>query len=217
MTRRRELSQGTFFLTLSLALFAIFAMLVWANGWQAGIRADQARTIRLLTAELRGQRWEVDRARALKTELTELRFLAKAVEGYSSPFYRITRAAWAEGQRQKVSPFLILAVAHRESNFDPGATSYRDAIDRDGNPVKVPVARGVMQINLDAWPDVDPGKVYNIEYNVAHGTRILRHYLDRKGGDVGAALFSYWGGDPERHGYGYPGRVLGSRFFEVVR
>lgn len=214
---RRHLSQGAFFLIVALVLCALFSLLMLANGWQAGVRADMARTIQVLTAELRGQRWEVDRARELKAELEELRFMAKAVEGYSGPFYRITRAAWAEGQRQQVSPYLILAVAHRESNFDPGATSYRDAIDRDGNPVKVPVARGVMQINLDAWPDVDPAKVYNIEYNVANGTRILRHYLDRKGGDVGAALFSYWGGDPERHGYGYPSRVMVSKFFEVAR
>ena len=216
MTRRRHLSQGAFFLILSMFLFAVFAVLMLANGWQAGVRADQARTIQVLTAELRGQRWEVDRARALKAELEELRFLAQAVEGYSTAFYRITRAAWTEGHRQGVSPYLILAVAHRESNFDPFARSYLDAVDKDGTTVKVPVAYGVMQINLDAWPDVDRGRIYDIAYNVQQGTRILRHDLDRRGGDVGAALFNYWGGDPERHGYGYPDRVLGSKYFDVT-
>lgn len=216
MTRRRHLSQGAFFTLLSLFLFAVFAVLMLANGWQAGVRADQARTIRVLTAELAGQRWEVDRARELKAELEALRFMAQAVEGYSPAFYRITRAAWSEGNRQDVSPYLILAVAHRESNFDPRAQSFRDAVDKDGNPVKVPVAYGVMQINLSSWPDVDRGRIYDIAYNVQQGTRILRHYLDRRGGDVGAALFNYWGGDPDRHGYGYPERVLGSKYFDAT-
>ena len=42
----------------------------------------------------------------------------------------------------------------------------------------------------------------------------MKHYHD-KHGDTAKSLFHYWGGDNDRHGYGYPSKVLGSKYFNV--
>ena len=223
MTKNKRMSIGTFLVINNLVWYVLFTLLLAGNAWQFRVRKDQGRQIVTMNRELRGQRFEVDRARALRPELWELQFIAKATMGHDPALYKGARAAWKWGRTRGISPYLILAVMHRESDFDPRARSYkplRDAagnqvLDDKGEPVKVPLAHGIMQINLGAHPEVDRARIYDIDYNVEHGTRILQECLKRNGNDVGSALFSYWGGDNDRHGYGYPGRVLGSKYFDV--
>jgi soluble lytic murein transglycosylase-like protein len=223
MKKRRQMSVGKFLVIVNLAWYAICTLLLAGNAWQYRVRKEQERAIATMNRELRGQRWEVDRARALRPELQELQFMAKATLGHDPALYQAARAAWKWGKARKISPYLIMAVAHRESDFDPRARSYvplRDAagnqvLDETGAPVKAPLAYGIMQINLGAHPEVDPSRIYDVDYNVEQGTRILKECIERNDGDVGGALFNYWGGDADRHGYGYPGRVLESKYFDV--
>lgn len=225
MSKRRQMSVGKFLVITNLAWYALFCLLLAGNAWQYRQRQDQARTIATMNRELRGQRFEVERARALRQDLQELHFVAKATLGHDPALYQTARSAWKWGRARGISPYLVLAVAHRESNFDPRARSYvplRDAagnqvLNDKGEPVKVPLAHGIMQINLGAHPEVDRARIYNIDYNVEQGTRILKECLDHNAGEVGGALFNYWGGDADRHGYGYPGRVLESKYFDTVQ
>jgi soluble lytic murein transglycosylase len=110
----------------------------------------------------------------------------------------VAKAAWKWGRVYGVSPYLIMSVAHRESNFNPLAVSPVGAV-------------GIMQIMPDVWK-LNPSKLRWIDYNVRHGARILKHYLDRYN-DPSRALFAYYGGNNDRNGYGYPSRVLGSKHF----
>lgn len=70
---------------------------------------------------------------------------------------------------------------------------------------------GLMNMIL-VWA-LDLYKLRDIDYNVQMGVLILKKYLDNSGGDVGKALFRYWGGNADRHGMGYPVKVLGSKYF----
>jgi soluble lytic murein transglycosylase-like protein len=172
--------------------------------WQTGKLAERNRQIDTLKRELAGQMFEVQRARAVAAEVDELRFLAGAMETNDRNLYAISRAAW-KYQRPDVGPWLILAIAHRESNFDPMAVSYVNG---------QPCAYGVMQINAKAH-NLNPYKLWDIDYNVQQGVRILSGYITQSGGDIGRALLRYYGGNPDVHGFGYSERVLGSKYFSI--
>ena len=85
-----------------------------------------------------------------------------------------------------ILPYTVLSVIQVESNFEPASKSS--------------FADGLMQINLSAWKDyfkIDEKKVYDIDYNIAIGCKILRHYLDESKGDLSRALYLY------NNGYGF--------------
>ena len=95
-------------------------------------------------------------------------------------FARIVNRAFAEAKKNNLSAYTVLSVIQVESNFDPKAKSaYAD---------------GLMQINLKAWKDyfkIDEKKIYEIDYNISLGCKILRHYLDLSDGDLPRALYLY--------------------------
>jgi soluble lytic murein transglycosylase-like protein len=185
-------------------LFSIIglSMLTLAFGWVADVSlrrvADLDRQDGLLVKQVRSQEWELKRVASLKPELDEARFLIETYRANDRTLFRISRAVYKWGRVYGVSPYLIMSVAHRESNFNPNAVSPVGAV-------------GVMQIMPDVW-QLDKSRMFDIDYNVQMGTKILKHYLDQYG-DPGRALFAYWGGNPNLHGFGYPSRVLGSKFF----
>ena len=191
---------------LSVLAFTFSAACDWL--WSQNVTLK--RQLETVSRELRGQMFEVQRAREQRVELAELRFMAQSFETVDRDIYTTAKAAYKWGTMYGVSPDLIMAVANRESNFDPRAVSSAGAV-------------GIMQVMPKVWADelsLDLYKLEDIDYNVQQGTLILKHYLDKNGGDVPRALFNYWGGNVDRHGYGYPAKVLGSKYFnhqEVVR
>lgn len=101
-------------------------------------------------------------------------------------FARIVNRSFEEARKNKISPYTVLSVIQVESNFDPAARSS--------------VADGLMQINLNAWKqhfNIDEKKIYDIDYNIALGCKILKHYLDVSHGDLSRALYLY------NNGYGF--------------
>ena len=101
-------------------------------------------------------------------------------------FARIINRSFEEARKNKISPYTVLSVIQVESNFDPAARSS--------------VADGLMQINLNAWKayfKIDEKKIYDIDYNIALGCKILKHYLDVSDGDLSRALYLY------NNGYGF--------------
>jgi soluble lytic murein transglycosylase-like protein len=109
-----------------------------------------------------------------------------AFEKKYSKFAKIVNRAFEEAFKNKISPYTVLSVIQVESNFEPDAKSS--------------VADGLMQINLSAWKEyfkIDEKRIYDIDYNIALGCKILRHYLDETGGDLPKALYLY------NNGYGF--------------
>jgi soluble lytic murein transglycosylase-like protein len=78
-------------------------------------------------------------------------------------------------------PNLILAVMQVESAFNPLALSTAGAY-------------GLMQVHYAVWKDelkIDKNRIFEIEYNIGLGLKILRQYYDLSGGDIQRALFLY--------------------------
>lgn len=101
----------------------------------------------------------------------------------------------AEAQRQGVPSSFALAVAWQESGWQPGVVSSAGAI---GIMQLLPstadwVASSMLGYGVNLW---DPAS------NVRAGVALLKHYLDRYGGDRSLALAAYYQGQAgtDRHG-----------------
>ncbi len=108
------------------------------------------------------------------------------------------QTVWYEAKRAGLDVSLVLALIQVESNFRKFAVSSVGA-------------RGYMQV-MPFWTrvlgDGDAGKLFHLQTNLRFGCVILRHYLDREGGDMFMALGRYNGsrGKPQ-----YPSAVWGAR------
>jgi soluble lytic murein transglycosylase-like protein len=125
-----------------------------------------------------------DRLRKQKTELvTRVEFL---------------QTLWYEAKRSGLEPALLLGLVQVESGFRKYAIS-------------VVGARGYTQV-MPFWArligDGDVARLFHMQTNLRFGCVILRHYLEREGGDMFMALGRYNGsrGRPE-----YPNAVFGAR------
>jgi soluble lytic murein transglycosylase-like protein len=107
-------------------------------------------------------------------------------------------AAWYESRRAGLETAMILGLIQVESGFRKYAISSAGA-------------RGYMQV-MPFWArligDGDVSRLFHMQTNLRFGCVILRHYLDREGGDLFMALGRYHGsrGRPE-----YPNMVYGAR------
>ncbi|MEO5794764.1 MAG: lytic transglycosylase domain-containing protein [Rhodoferax sp.] len=105
---------------------------------------------------------------------------------------------WYESHRAGLDPALVLGLIQVESNFRKFAVSSVGA-------------RGYTQV-MPFWTrvlgDGDPGKLFHMQTNLRFGCVILRHYLDREGGDLFMGLGRYNG---SRGKAPYPDAVLGAR------
>ncbi len=104
---------------------------------------------------------------------------------------------WYESRRAGLDTTLVLGLIQVESAFRKFAVS----------PVG---ARGFMQV-MPFWTRVignsDPSSLFHMQTNLRFGCVILRHYLDREGGNLYLALGRYNGsrGKPQ-----YPNAVFGA-------
>ena len=108
------------------------------------------------------------------------------------------QTVWYESKRAGLDVSLVLGLIQVESNFRKFAVSSVGA-------------RGYMQV-MPFWTrvlgDGDAGKLFHMQTNLRFGCVILRHYMDREGGDLFMALGRYNG---SRGKAPYPDAVLGAR------
>lgn len=107
------------------------------------------------------------------------------------------QSVWYESKRAGLDVALVLGLIQVESNFRKFAVSHVGA-------------RGYMQV-MPFWTrvigDGDPSKLFHMQTNLRFGCVILRHYLDREGGDVFMGLGRYNG---SRGKAPYPNAVMGA-------
>lgn len=93
------------------------------------------------------------------------------------------QTVWYESKRAGLDESLVLGLIQVESAFRKFAVSSAGA-------------RGYMQV-MPFWSrligDGDAGKLFHLQTNLRFGCVILRHYLDREGGDLYMALGRYNG------------------------
>ncbi|WP_139826118.1 MULTISPECIES: lytic transglycosylase domain-containing protein [Derxia] len=109
----------------------------------------------------------------------------------------LLRSVWYESKRAGLEPSLVLGLMEVESGFR------KHAISSVG-------ARGYMQV-MPFWSrqigSGDPRELFDMRVNLRYGCTILRHYLDREGGDLFLALGRYNG---SRGRSEYPDAVMGA-------
>lgn len=96
-------------------------------------------------------------------------------------FARIVDVAYKTSRRYGFHPNLVLSVMQVESAFDPMAVSTAGAY-------------GLMQVRYAVWKDelnIDKNKIFDIEYNIELGLKILKQYHEVSGGNLGRTLFLY--------------------------
>ena len=107
----------------------------------------------------------------------------------------ILRTVHHQATRVAVAPELILAIIDVESNFDRYAISSANAL-------------GLMQV-MPFWVNEvgreDKNELFDIQFNVLLGCRILKYYLDMERGDLVRGLGRYNGSLGRR---GYADRVI---------
>jgi len=99
----------------------------------------------------------------------------------SQKMQRIVAAANKYGKQYDLNPYLILALIKVESSFNPNARSNANC-------------RGLMQISYKYAPSwgIDRSRLYEIEYNIYHGTRLLKtNFIKGMGGNVYDGLRAY--------------------------
>ncbi len=109
------------------------------------------------------------------------KFKAIALKDKYPNFDRIADIVYKKSMEYGFKPELILALIKVESGFDQYAISSAGAY-------------GLMQINYNVWKEhfkIDPDKLFDIEYNIDLGLKILKYYYDKSGGDMDKALFRY--------------------------
>ena len=108
------------------------------------------------------------------------------------------QTVWYEARRAGLDESLVLGLIQVESNFRKFAVSSAGA-------------RGYMQV-MPFWTrvlaDGDAGKLFHMQTNLRFGCVILRHYLNREGGDWFMALGRYNG---SRGRAPYPQAVLNAQ------
>lgn len=101
---------------------------------------------------------------------------------------RILRVVHRQATRMGLAPELVLAVIDVESNFDRFAISSASAL-------------GLMQVMpfwIEELGETDINRLFDIEFNVLLGCRILKYYLDMEGGDLIRGLARYNGSTGQR-------------------
>lgn len=96
-------------------------------------------------------------------------------------FSKIAEVVFKKSKEYKVDPNLIMGLIEVESNFKPYAVSSKGAY-------------GLMQVNYSVWKKelkINTEKIFEIDYNIDLGIKILKMYMDESNGDVLRALHLY--------------------------
>lgn len=117
-------------------------------------------------------------------------------------FTKTAKVVFEKSKEYNFNPYLVMAVIQVESGFD------RFAVSTAG-------AYGLMQVNYSVWKDVyniDFNRIFNAEYNVDLGLKILKRYYNKSGGNMLKALFRYNNGY-KYNNTGYSGKVVATNFY----
>lgn len=119
-----------------------------------------------------------------------------------STMIKIVNSAIKYGKQYDVDPLLILAIIKVESDFDPKSHSSANC-------------RGLMQISYLYAPEwgISRSRLYEVEYNIQHGTRLFKTLFLKEMGNNFDALRAYNQGitgarKKSSNGYAYASKIM---------
>ncbi|MCP5107800.1 MAG: lytic transglycosylase domain-containing protein [bacterium] len=117
-------------------------------------------------------------------------------------FLKTATVVFEKSQEYGFNPYLVMGLVQVESGFNQYAVSTAGAY-------------GLMQVNYSVWKDemdIDFSKIFDREYNVDLGLKILKHYHNKASGNMLAALFRYNNGY-KYNNTAYSGKIIATRFY----
>ena len=179
--KREQMNKKIIILVVALSCLLLIATILFFSYY-----SEYNDLKRIVKSELKDTGEKKDLYEKIILQYEFMDFKIFAFEKKYPMFAKIVNKAFEEAKKNKLSPYTVLSVIQVESNFEPTASSG--------------IADGLMQINLKAWKEyfnIDETKIYDIDYNIRLGCKILRHYLDESKGDLARALYLY------NNGYGF--------------
>ncbi len=117
-------------------------------------------------------------------------------------YSQIAKIVFNKSKKYGFNPYLIMAVIQVESAFDQYAVSSVGAY-------------GLMQVNYSVWKnelDIDFNRIYEKEYNIDLGLKILKHYYKEASGNIFMALYRYNNGYKYQNEK-YNARIISTKFY----
>jgi hypothetical protein len=117
-------------------------------------------------------------------------------------YSQIAKIVFKKSKKYEFNPYLVMAVIQVESSFDQHAVSSVGAY-------------GLMQVNYSVWKDelaIDFNRIFEKEYNIDLGLKILKHYYEEASGNIFMALYRY------NNGYKYQNKkynvkIISTKFY----
>lgn len=112
------------------------------------------------------------------------------------------RIVYKKSNEYGFNPYLVMAIIQVESGFNQNAVSTAGAC-------------GLMQVNYAVWKDelnIDYERIFDKEYNIDLGLKILKYYFDKSNGNIFITLSLYCSGYNPNCPV-YHSKILTSRFY----
>jgi hypothetical protein len=180
----------------------VTAMLMSSVIHLSGQKKENLRTIDRLNNSVNQLQEKLTWYEKEKSRFDFYRFKESVFNMRHPEFTQIARAVYHKSKQYGFSPYLIMALIQVESNFDPGAISTVGAY-------------GLMQVNYSVWKDtleIDYDRVFEIEYNIELGLKILKHYYKKAAGNIFMALFRYNNGY-KYNNTGYNKKIVATKYY----
>jgi soluble lytic murein transglycosylase-like protein len=166
-------------ITMPLILTAVllFAALTDVS---ANLDQDQEK-VKMLQARLEKVEQQLEENRTKWRDAELMKYQDTVFRKQYPVFSRIVDVVYRKSREYRFDPNLVMSVILVESDFNPRAVSSRGAY-------------GLMQVNVAVWKDeldIDSGRIFDIEYNIDLGLKILRRYFKIAKGDILQALHYY--------------------------
>lgn len=174
MFRKKVYLTNLFWVFYVMVLFLTVVFLSKQNNEKKSEIITLNQKINKMELELENTRKDLD-------SIPQLKYKAEVLKKKYPSFSKITEVVFRKSQEHGVDPNLIMGLIEIESNFK------RFAVSSAG-------AYGLMQINYKVWKnefEINSERIFEIEYNINIGIKILKRYLKVAKGDIMRALHLY--------------------------
>lgn len=169
------------FLMIGIPMILIVGLLFAALTDVSARHQQDLKKIDKLKDELEKVQKELKESRTKLKNIELIRYQDTVFRKQYPVFAEIVEVVYRKSKEYNFDPNLILSIILVESAFNPRAVSSVGAC-------------GLMQINYSVWKDelnIDRERLFEIEYNIDLGLKILRRYYKVADGDILRALHLY--------------------------
>lgn len=194
------------YIVVFLVLTVTTALLMTAVVSLVNQKGENRETIARLTQKTANLEEKVTYFEKEKEKFEFYRFKQNVFNLKYPDYSQIAKIVFKKSKKYGFNPYLIMAVIQVESSFDQHAVSSVGAY-------------GLMQVNYSVWKDelaIDFNRIFEKEYNIDLGLKILKHYYEEASGNIFMALYRY------NNGYKYKNekynvKIISTKFYSHTK